>query len=119
MSNKTPEVGQGVTLTTWTDAISGTIVRVTPKTITFRRDKTTLLNGPLSGEPDALVMTPGGFAAHTTGTQRWSTEPDPEGRLYKATLRKNGKWKLAGHPTRSPGNLVEIGVRKPHYDFNF
>lgn len=106
-----------------------------------------LLNGINSGEADALTFTPGGFSGHTEGTQRWEVTPNPEGHVQKFTARPiqrrefvrdaatgltkrdaNGRmveelvtewrWKLAGHPTTSPGNTLNRGAR-PHYDFNF
>ena len=89
------------------------------KTAWLRQDKATLLNGVTSGEPDALKCYPGGFAAHVEGTQRYEYEPNPEGRLYKVTLRGNGKWKQVGIGTKSPGGTVTFGKRHEHYDFNF
>ena len=88
----------------------------------IQRDKVNLLNGPSSGEPDALVSYPGGFAAHIEGVQRWSIEPDPNGKTVEVSRRrmKNGDyvWVEVGHPTKG-GNRVVFGRRAEHYDFNF
>jgi hypothetical protein len=113
---KRPEVGDGVTLHGWSDSDPGTITRVSPngKRIWFRMDSATLLNGVNSGEPDALTFSPGGFMGHTSGTQRWKIEPNPEGAECSATLRKDGSWCLVGGDSR-----VSVGERWKHYDYNF
>lgn len=117
-------VGDGATFTLYTDAQACTVIKVSPsgKTITLRYDKQKLLNGPSSGEPDALTVHPGGFAGHVTGRQRWHTEPDLDGTVIKASLRTlpSGRqvWKQTGHPTRSPGCSVDHG-RHPYYDYNY
>ena len=115
------KVGDKATHTVHTDSHAGYIVHVSPngKTVLFARAEATLLNGPNSGEPDALHVSPGGFAGHTSGTQRWKVADKPmEGRRDKFTLRGTGRWKIAGHSTRSPGNTLTAG-HYPHYDFNF
>ena len=117
-------VGDGATFTLYTDRQACTVIKVSPsgKTITLRYDKQKLLNGPSSGEPDALTVHPGGFAMHVTGRQRWHTEPDLDGTVIKASLRTlpSGRqvWKQTGHPTRSPGCSVTPG-RHPYYDYNY
>lgn len=116
-------VGDKVTFTTYTDSKAGYVERVSPngKTAMIRLATQTLLNGCNSGEPDALVCTPGGFAGHVEGTQRWAVEPDPDGTVLKFTLRQRGKnliWKLSGTGTMQTGNLLTKG-HHPHYDFNF
>ena len=75
------EVGDGVTISGWSDSDVYTVVSVSKSgnSAVVREDKSTLLNGVNSGEPDALKFYPGGFAGHTTGTQRWRHEPDPDG----------------------------------------
>jgi hypothetical protein len=121
------EVGDGATYTIFSDSQAGTIIKRTPKSITWQRDKAALLNSPKSGEEDALVCTPGGFAGHTSGIQRHSYERDTEGRVIKFTRREvhnkyTGEtkvyWVQSGHPTRSPGCSLTDG-RHEHYDFNF
>lgn len=116
-----PEVGMGATLTIWTDREAYTIIAVSAsgKQITMQKDRTTLLNPVGSDQEDALRFSPGGFVGHTSGVQRHSYEHDATGKIVKASLRKNGRWKVAGHPANSPGMSVQIGKRSEHYDFNF
>lgn len=116
-------VGEKVTHTTYTNAKAGYVESISPngKTAMVRMANQTLLNGCNSGEPDALVCHPGGFAGHVEGKQRWAIEANPEGWIAKFTLRKRGAfwiWKLAGSATREPGNRLTKG-HHPHYDFNF
>lgn len=116
MSSSTPalhifKVGDAVTVYGYSDAHAATVVAVTRCTITIRHEKQTLLNGCNSGEPDALVCTPGGFVGHTSGQQRWAVEPDPQGYIEKCHLR-------SGAIVSSGGKKVGAGHR-PHYDFNF
>lgn len=107
------EIGEGVTVNHYSDSQAHTVIGVSKsgKTLTLQRDKATLLNGPSSGESDALVMIPGGFAAHTTGTQRWSYERDEAGVISKARLTKKG-WRVRTTYSMSLG-------RHEHYDYNF
>lgn len=114
----TPKVGDGATICFWSDRAACTITAVSAsgKTITLREDKATLLNGFASGEADALEFHAGGFCGHTTGTQRYAYEADPNGLTHKATLRKDGAWRLVGHRR---GGFVRIGERDHHHDFNF
>ena len=110
-----PEVGGGVSVHGWTDVDPGTITRVHPsgRRFWFTMDECKLLNGPTSREPDALIVTPGGFAAHWEGHQRWSMTPRPDGEEYSAFLRKNGRWTVTGSR-----KVVTFGKQK-FYDYNF
>lgn len=114
-----PQIGDAATVTTWTDSHACTVIAASPKRVTLQVDKAVLLNGANSGEPDALTFSPGGFAGHCEGRQRYRYERDPNGRIYKATLRKNGQWRLVGIGTQSPGGHVAFGVRVKHFDYNF
>lgn len=110
-----PVVGEGATLIGYSDRQAYTVIAVHGSTrVTLQRDKVTLLNPVGSGEPDALRFSPGGFVGHTSGVQRYSYEQDPDGVIEKATLRKDGSWRLARENAR-----VLIGQRSEHYDFNF
>ncbi len=118
------KVGEEVTYRIHTDSRAGYIESVSKngRTVVMREAAQTLLNGVNSGEPDALTFTPGGFSGHTSGTQRWKVEPDPNGPTAKFTLRltHSGKWiwKGVGTGTHAPGNVLTKG-HHPHYDFNF
>ena len=115
------KVGDKATHTVHTDSHAGYILHVSPsgKTVLFGRAEAKLLNGANSGEPDALEFSRGGFVGHTSGTQRWEIAAEPmEGYRDKFTLRSDGRWKIAGGGTYTPGNTLNAG-HHPHYDFNF
>lgn len=115
------KVGDKTTHTLHTDSHAGYIISVSPngKTLVFGRAEAKLLNGANSGKPDALGFSPGGFVGHTSGAQSWDVADKPmDGYRDKFTLRKTGKWKIAGANTYSPGNSLNPG-HHPHYDFNF
>jgi len=120
-----PKPGMGATFTLWSDSHAGTISRVSEsgRTLWWKQDKATLLNGMNSGEPDELVAHPGGFCAHVEGIQRWSYEQNESSPEQKFTLRqrRNGEyvWKRVGSATNSPGGTLTVGVRAEHYDYNF
>ena len=111
---ETFKVGDGATVCGYSDRRAYTVTAVSPsgKTITMQRDTATLLNASGSGEDDALVVTPGGFAAHTEGTQRYSYTPNPTGHTMQARLgNKSLTWKCSH-------GRVKAG-RFEHYDYNF
>jgi hypothetical protein len=109
------QVGDGVTICHWSDKEAATVIKRTSTTVLVQIDNQTLLNGPNSGEPDALQVHPGGFAAHVEGRQRWACSPNPEGRVVKFSRRKDGRWMQAGATNGS----TLIAGRYPHYDYNF
>ena len=132
----TYKVGDGATIHRYSDANAFTVIKVTPTTITLQRDKATLLNGANSGEADALKCTPGGFAGHTEGTQRYSYERDTNGAIEVARLSKKPfmRWTKDAGKEYAPGKRAYGYVAEPmfkakgqtvtpgrneHYDFNF
>lgn len=104
-------VGDGATAIGWSDCRAGTIIEASAKRVVWQRDKVKLLNR------DELKWTPGGFAGHCEGVQRYSYEADPCGRIVVYTLRKNGRWIPKGAPLRSTAQIVP--GRTEHYDYNF
>ena len=104
-------VGDGATAIGWSDCRAGTIIEVSAKRVVWQRDKVKLLNR------DELKWTPGGFAGHCDGVQRYSYEADPCGRIVVYSLRKNGRWIPKGAPLRSTAQIVP--GRTEHYDYNF
>lgn len=126
-------VGDGVTVSGYTDQRAYTVTAVTACTITIQRDIAVLLNGASSGQPDALTVSPGGFVGHTSGTQRYQYENSPDGEKRVARLSKKPymRW-TKGAGTDYPGaygyvaeavftvdgKVVSPG-RHEHYDFNF
>jgi hypothetical protein len=116
------ELGDGVSVSVWTDCDAYTIIKKTPTTITLRADKAELLNR------DELVFIPGGFAAHceNQADQRYSYEANPDGHEVKISLRRwtdeDGnecrKWKRSGIKTFEGGGNAYAG-RRAFHDFNF
>ena len=115
-------IGEGVSVSLWTDCDAYTIVKKTATTLTLRADKAELLNR------DELRFIPGGFAAHceNQADQRYSYEADPAGHQIKITLRKwadeegneRRKWKKSGVKTFEQGGNAYAG-RRAFHDFNF
>lgn len=110
-----PRVGDGITALGYSDRYAYTITYVSPskKRLAAQRDKATLLNGHDSGEGDALQWTPGGFAGHMEGAQRYAYERDPAGAVANFSLRKDGKWRRSNSTARA------VQGRSEHYDHNF
>lgn len=110
----TPSVGDGITISGWSDAHAYTVIEVSPsgKTILAQRDKATRTN-----RQDDIV-TPGGFAAHTESPkgQQWDYEADPEGNIIKLTKRSDGFYRQVGVTYRQGG--ARVG-RHEYYDYNF
>ena len=105
----TVKVGDGVTINLWSDRHAATVIKVTAKTVTVRRDKATL-------NPDFKPeFIPGGFAAHCTNQseQRYTYEPDEKGEIR--TFHWSDKFQRYGQP----GNLTLSKGRHEFYDYNF
>lgn len=108
------------TLLGYSDRHAGWVEQITNlgKRLVFRRGKAALLNGADSGQPDALVSTPGGFCAHVSGTQRWQIEIDPTAGHEIFTFRpSNGRWVRLGESAKNGTRLIP--GHSHHYDFNF
>ena len=115
-------IGDGVSVSVWTDRAAYTIVKKTPTTITLRADKAELINR------DELRFDVGGFTAHCENPedQRYSYEADPQGREIKISLRRWAdeegnecrKWKRSGTGTFEQGGNAYAG-RRAFRDFNF
>lgn len=120
------KVGDKATYTIHTDSRAGYITKVSPngKKVWFVEAEAKLLNGPNSGEPDALEFSPGGFVGHTSGTQRWEIADKPKDgytpQVFTLRTKQNGEqvWKAVGHGTYSPGCSLYAGHHH-HYDYNF
>lgn len=107
------------TVNFYSDRVAATIISETPREITVRTDKAKLLNGPESGEPDAMTCTPGGFAGHFSGVQRYEYFSDPVGGEYTFTKRRSGRWVKKGDPDDRGSTTLTIGRRVHYHDFNF
>lgn len=113
-----PKVGAHVTVVRYTDKRAAVVIHRTARQCVVQLCSQLLMNAPDSGEPDALVVTQGGFAAVVCGQQRWDIQPDPRGACERYTLRESGEWKLVGIRTAEHGGTLVAGWH-PHYDFNF
>lgn len=119
------KVGDGATINCYSDRQACTIVKRTDKKIWVQRDKSTLLNGVNSGEPDALHFAAGGFIGHTSGKQRYSYERNTEASIVCYSRRtwvnyydrkEYVRYVRVGEPRN--GQSISAG-RHEHYDFNF
>ena len=102
------KVGDGATVTYWTDRHACTIIKRTAKTLTLQQDKAIL------SENFKPVFVPGGFMGTVINQneQSYTYEPDPSGRIYKAHWsEKHGGFYSDG--------LRVIKGRHEFYDYNF
>jgi hypothetical protein len=115
-------IGDGVSVSLWSDVDACTIVRKTPTTLTLRVDNAKLLNR------DELRFITGGFIAHCENQeeQRYEYTPNPDGYEFKISLRRwadeegneRRQWKRAGVKTFEQGGNASAG-RRAFRDFNF
>ena len=96
------------TVSYYSDRKSFDIIASTPKTITLRERKAICVKPP--------VMEAGGFAGVVTENAVWRTESNPNGVIRKASLRKNGDWRLSGYTT---SGKVHLGIDDYYYDYSF
>ena len=106
------KVGDGLTVSLWSDAHAGTIIKRTAKTIWVQRDEATLIK-----EPKFIV---GGFAGICTNNRdlEYTYKADLGGMVNKITKRKNGRWKLKGYSLKTASGNVYVG-RNEYYDYGF
>jgi hypothetical protein len=104
-----PKPGDGVTICHFSDRTACTVVRVgaSGKTIWLQEDTATLDGW----KPEIL---PGGFSGHCTNNaeQRYAYQPNPNGAIHRASLRKDGTWRTTNRERVSPG-------RSQFHDYNF
>lgn len=118
-----PRVGEGANVYGYSDVMAHTVISVnkTGTVAILQRDTATLLNGANSDAADRLTFSPGGFCGHTSGSQRYSYEANPNGETERVTLRTKGRfagtWRTKGQGTGAA--RVSFGERSEHYDFNF
>ena len=90
-----PEVGMGATVLMWSDRHAGTIVKVTPRTITVQRD--------FARRTDSNGM---------SEVQRYEYSQNPQGLVEVFRLTKRG-WR------NRCGNGLQIGIRSQYHDYSF
>lgn len=92
---KAPEIGDGVTITCYSDRHAGTIIAKTAKTITVQRDFAKRIDKNGMSE-----------------SQEYEYSSDPKGMKEIFRLTKRG-WR------NKVGNGLVIGERDEYYDFSF
>ena len=115
-------IGDGVTVSVWTDSHAYTIIRKTKSTMILQCDKATL---DPSFKPEIIAV---GFAGHCVNQseQSYTYERNPNGWMIKITLRRwkdaegnqRRMWKQLGVSVRERGGNVYLG-RRAFHDYNF
>jgi len=116
------KVGDGVTVSSYSDAHAYTIIKRTAKTIVLQEDDAELQNG------GALKFHVGGFAAHCSNqrVQEYTYTPNTEAGTVKITRREftdyDGntriEWRRVGTKRGQRGGTARCG-RAKFYDYNF
>lgn len=96
----TPTVGVGATIFHYSDREPGTVVKVSPS------GKTAWVQVDDAERTDNNGM---------SEAQQWAFKPNTSAPVHKASLRKDGTWKLRGRT----GSGVSFGSRSKYYDFGF
>lgn len=94
-----PEVGQGVTIVSWTDRSAGTIIEVSKTGHKIVVQDDTAIRTDSNGMSDA---------------QSYRFERNTNGGITEATRRKDGSYRVKGGSQR-----VLIGVRDSYHDYSF
>ncbi len=97
-----PTVGMGATINFHSDSKAATIIQISSKgnRIVLRQDK-------------AIRVDQNGISE----SQSYNYETDPEGSIYFATLRKDGRYRLVGSSVN--GKIITLDVRREYYDYSF
>ncbi len=105
----TPTVGGGATVCHYSDRTACTVIRISPsgKTVWMQEDIAVHDNW----KPD---IKPGGFAGHCVNNteQRYAYQPNLQGVIHRASLRKDGKFRTTNGEPVIPG-------RRQFHDYNF
>ena len=98
-TSKLPEIGMGATIVFYSDREPATIIQITSN------GKRIVLQEDLSTRTDNNGM---------SEIQQYKYDPNPNGTIHIATLRKDGTYRLSGEKT-----VVHIGDRRKYYDYSF
>ncbi len=98
-----PEVGMGMTFCVGSDRYAGTITRVSPSGKTFWFTQDEFRHTKNSG-------------GHFSESQNYIYITNPEGEEKRATLRKNGRFRVSGYDTTG---TVTLGIRRAYQDPSF
>lgn len=97
----TPKIGEGATLRIWTDCHACTVVKISKsgKVVWIQEDRATVVKGTTYD-----------------GSAEYTYERNPQGRIWRVSLRKNGAWKVSGTRSRENGMTVGFGHRREYRD---
>lgn len=96
---ETPQVGIGATIQHYSDRTATTVIQVDLKL------KFVVLQEDIAKRIDNNGM---------SESQEYEYKTNPDGKIYKASLRKDGSYRLVGSKEK-----VTFGVRDKYYDFFF
>jgi len=93
------KVGDGATILHYSDRTPATVVSISKsgKKIEIQEDNAFPLHKGM------------------TESQNWKIERNEKGRIHKASLRKDGQWRISDYCA----NDVLIGKRMKYYDYSF
>ena len=97
-----PTVGTPATICGWTDRYPAYVVRVSAT------GKTIWLQEASAERTDSNGM---------SECQTYSYSPDPKGQIYRATLRKDGRYHRSGR--KGVGSAVILGECRKYHDYSF
>jgi hypothetical protein len=92
-------IGMGATIQVGSDSYPATVIQVT------NNGKRVVVQEDLATRVDDNGM---------SESQEYTYQPNPQGTIYIATLRKDGRWRVTGGKTP-----VSLGFRRKYYDFSF
>ena len=121
------KVGDAVNWSEGTDIAAGVVSKVSANRVTVTEYDGTLLNGPGSGEPDALTCDSGGFLGHMSGKQRYDFTPTNRTTQFslRSTTYQDGSTCVSMKEVgiSSKGSMRSWGVLRrgmhKHYDYGF
>ena len=102
-----PEVGMGATVVAWTDRYPATVIAV-------RKNRKGEVVAVTLREDNAERTDNRGMCEW----QDWAFSPNPDGRVYEFTRRRNGRFLEKG-ARKGGSNAVRFGAREKYYDFSF
>ena len=91
-----PKIGDGVTISVGSDSYPGTVIAVTPKTITVQEDAAECISG-----------------CYATEIQEWRITRDGNGRVFRA------RWSEKHQRYQDHGIPVYVGCRRRYNDPSF
>jgi hypothetical protein len=94
-----PTVGMGATIKHWSDRTAATVIQVT------KRGKQLVLQEDKATRTDTNGM---------SESQTYEFEKDTNGKIYFATMRKDGQYRILGGK-----ELVVLGQRYKYHDYSF